>query len=71
MRARQMSVLQWPSWPWVQQPIAGLGRWPLVLLVGLTALVVVGAFTAVRPMLAAIIIAGPNRLSRPLTLLLA
>ncbi len=58
MRARQMSVVQWPSWPGVQQPIAGLGQWLIVSLVVLAALGAVGAFTAVRPMLTAIIIAG-------------
>ena len=58
MRARQMSVLQWPSWPWVQQPIAGLGQWLLVPLVALAAFGAIGAFAAARPMLVAIIIAG-------------
>ena len=58
MRARQLSVFQWPSWPRIQQPTAGWGLWILVPLMALAAFGTIGAFTAVRPMMAAIVIAG-------------
>ncbi len=58
MRASQISAQQWPSWPRIQQPVAGWGLWIFVPLVALAAFGTVGAFTAVRPMVAAIVIAG-------------
>lgn len=58
MRASQISAQQWPSWPRIQQPIAGWGLWIFVPLVSLAAFGTIGAFTAVRPMMAAIVIAG-------------